>query len=119
VQQFLDGRFESDEIKATLATEGVIGTHGGPGTPGPAYVLLHHCMGSATGIRGLWGFVRGGMGALAQALADAAAAHGAVLRTGAAVQQIRISAGRATGVILDNGDEIAARVVISNADPQR
>jgi len=119
VQQFLDERFASDEIKATLATDGVIGTHGGPAMPGTAYVLLHHCMGSATGIRGLWGFVRGGMGALAQALAGAAEAHGARLRTGAAVQQIRISDGRATGVILDNGDEIAARVVISNADPQR
>jgi len=118
VQQFLDERFESDEIKATLATDGVIGTHGGPGTPGTAYVLLHHCMGSATGVRGLWGFVRGGMGAIAQALAGAAAAHGAVLRTGAAVQHITITDGRATGVVLDNGDEMAAPIVVSNADPK-
>lgn len=119
VQQFLDERFASDEIKATLATDGVIGTNGGPAMPGTAYVLLHHCMGSATGMRGLWGFVRGGMGALTQALAGAAAAHGASLRTAASVQHISISAGRATGVVLDNGDEIAARVVISNADPKR
>ncbi|RMF93515.1 MAG: NAD(P)/FAD-dependent oxidoreductase [Nitrospinota bacterium] len=118
-RQFLDDRFTSDEIKTTLATDGVIGTNGGPSTPGTAYVLLHHCMGGATGQRGLWGFVRGGMGAIAQALARSAEAHGAKIRTNAAVQQITVRGEQATGVVLEDGEELAARVVISNLDPKR
>ena len=71
-EQFLDQWFESDEIKVTLATDGVIGANGGPRTPGTAYVLLHHCMGMAAGRRALWGYVRGGMGALSEAIAASA-----------------------------------------------
>jgi len=71
-RDFLDGWFESPELKASLATDGVIGARGGPSTPGTAYVLFHHCMGQAAGKRGLWGFVRGGMGMITQALAEAA-----------------------------------------------
>lgn len=119
VRQFLDERFESEEIKATLATDGVIGTNGGPSTPGTAYVLLHHCMGGATGKPGLWGFIRGGMGAIAQALAQSAQAYGAEVRTKTPVQQIAIRNGQASGVVLANGEEIQAKVVISNADPKR
>ena len=80
VRTYLDERFESDEIKATLATDGVIGTNGGPSTPGTAYVMLHHVMGGATGMRGLWGFVRGGMGAISEAIAVAARSYGARIR---------------------------------------
>jgi phytoene dehydrogenase-like protein len=81
----LDEWFESPEIKATLATDGIIGYNGGPSTPGTAYNMLHHLMGMAAGQRGLWGFVRGGMGAVSGAIAQAANAHGAVIRTGAEV----------------------------------
>ena len=71
-EEFLDRWFESDEIKVTLATDGVIGANGGPRTKGTAYVLLHHCMGMAAGRRALWGYVRGGMGTLSEAIADRA-----------------------------------------------
>lgn len=118
-RDFLDAWFESPELKASLATDGVIGARGGPGTPGTAYVLFHHSMGQAAGKRGLWGFVRGGMGALTQALAAAAQRHGAQVRTNAAVAQILIRDGRADGVVLSDGEEIAARTVVSNADPKR
>lgn len=118
VRAYLDERFESEEIKATLATDGVIGTNGGPSTPGTAYIMLHHVMGGATGVRGVWGFARGGMGAISEALARAAAHYGAQVRTGAVVSRVLVRAGAAYGVALANGDEIHAPVVISNADPK-
>jgi phytoene dehydrogenase-like protein len=118
-RDFLDERFESPEIKTTLATDGVIGAQGGPSTPGTAYVLLHHVMGSATGQRGVWGFIRGGMGAISDSIASAAIAAGAIIRTSAAVERILTANGRAVGVVLDSGEEITARAVVSNADPKR
>ncbi len=118
VREFLEDWFESDALKVTLATDGVIGANGGPLTPGTAYVLLHHCMGEVNGVRGVWGFVRGGMGGLTQALAWSAEAHGATIRAAAPVDRILIRDGRATGVVLEGGEEIPARVVVSNADPK-
>jgi phytoene dehydrogenase-like protein len=115
----LDGWFESEELKLALATDGVIGTNGGPSTPGTAYVLLHHVMGGVGGVRGLWGFVRGGMGALSEALKRSAQAYGAEIRTDAEVAHIEMRDGAAIGVVLANGDAFRARVVISNADPKR
>jgi phytoene dehydrogenase-like protein len=116
-EEFLDRWFESDEIKVTLATDGVIGANGGPRTPGTAYVLLHHCMGMAAGRRALWGYVRGGMGALSEAIAASGRAAGAEIRTSAGVAEVRVKDGVATGVVLANGDEISASVVVSNLDP--
>lgn len=119
VRDFLDERFESDEIKTTLATDGVIGTNGGPATPGTAYILLHHVMGGAAGARGLWGFIRGGMGAISQALALSAESKGAEFRTNAEVDRVLVKDGKAYGVVLKNGDDIRANVIVSNADPKR
>jgi phytoene dehydrogenase-like protein len=116
---FLDEWFESDELKVTLATDGVIGANGGPRSPGTAYILLHHCMGGVAGHRGLWGFVRGGMGAVSEAIAAAARAAGAEIRTNAAVEKIEIRDGWARGVLLAGGERIEASVVISNLDPRR
>ncbi len=116
---FLDEWFESDEVKVTLATDGVIGANGGPRSPGTAYILLHHVMGSVGGKRGLWGFVRGGMGAVSNAIASAAKAHGAEIRTGVSVSHIRVENGRAKSVVLEGGEEIAAKAVASNLDPKR
>ena len=116
---FLDGWFESAELKSSLATDGVIGARGGPSTPGTAYVLFHHCMGQAAGKRGLWGFVRGGMGQIAEALSSSACRFGAEIRTGVEVAQVLLRDGRACGVVLADGQEIRARVVASNADPKR
>src|SRR6478752_2218460 len=87
---FLDEWFESPELKVTLATDGVIGANGGPRSPGTAYILLHHCMGGVGGKRGLWGFVRGGMGAVTKAMADSARASGATIRVNAAVEQVLV-----------------------------
>ncbi len=119
VAEILDEWFESEELKVTLATDGVIGTYGGPMTPGTAYVLLHHVMGETNGKRGVWGYVRGGMGTITRSLADSARAHGTVIRTGVTVDKIKVKNGRADGVVLEGGEEIEARLVISNADPRR
>ena len=119
VRDVLDEWFASPEIKATLATDGIIGYNGGPSTPGTAYNMLHHLMGMAAGQRGLWGFVRGGMGAVSGAIAQAATAHGAVIRTNAEVRQILTKDNQATGVVLANGEEIYATTIVSNAHPQR
>src|SRR5690242_7544626 len=115
--EFLDEWFESPEIKVTLATDGVIGANGGPRSPGTAYILLHHCMGGVGGHRGLWGFVRGGMGAVTAAMADSARARGATIRVNAPVEHIEVRKGRARGVVLAGGEQLPARVVVSNLDP--
>jgi phytoene dehydrogenase-like protein len=111
--------FESEKLQAVVAATGLIGTFRGPRDPGTGYVKLYHSMGMATGNRGAWTYVRGAMGAVTQALARVASARGAVLRTGAEVKEIRIRDGRATGVVLADGEEIGARIVLSNADPVR
>ncbi|MBZ5542777.1 MAG: NAD(P)/FAD-dependent oxidoreductase [Acidobacteriia bacterium] len=119
VKDFLDPWFESEALKVVLATDGVIGTNGGPYTPGTAYVLFHHCMGGVGGKRGLWGFVRGGMGGITQALAASAHSRGAEIRTGTPVGRVLVKSERATGVALATGEEITAKLVVSNADPKR
>jgi phytoene dehydrogenase-like protein len=119
VKDFLDPWFESEALKVVLATDGVIGTNGGPYTPGTAYVLFHHCMGGVGGKRGLWGFVRGGMGGITQALAASARSRGAEIRTGSPVSRVLVKSERATGVALTSGEEITAKLVVSNADPKR
>jgi len=116
---FLDQWFESEELKVTLATDGVIGANGGPRSPGTAYILLHHCMGGVNGHRGLWGFVRGGMGAVSNAIADSARARGATIRINAPVAKILVHEGRVRGVTLQSGEEFEAAVVASNLDPKR
>ncbi|MBI2371435.1 MAG: NAD(P)/FAD-dependent oxidoreductase [Deltaproteobacteria bacterium] len=119
VRDYLEAWFDSEALKVTLATDGVIGSNAGPRTPGTAYVLFHHCMGGVGGVPGLWGFVRGGMGGITQALARSAQAHGAEVRTGAEVGRVLIREGRACGVVLASGEELRASVVVSNADPKR
>jgi phytoene dehydrogenase-like protein len=117
--EFLDEWFESEQVKVTLATDGVIGANGGPRSPGTAYILLHHCMGGVNGHRGLWGFVRGGMGSVSNAIADSARSSGVVIRTNAVVKKILVSDCKASGVVLGDGEEIFARIVASNLDPRR
>jgi phytoene dehydrogenase-like protein len=116
--EFLDQWFESDEFKVTLATDAVIGANGGPRSSGTAYILLHHVMGSVAGHRGLWGFVRGGMGGVSNAIAASAKSRGVEIRTNAGVDHIKIANGRARGVVLEGGEEIDANMVISNLTPQ-
>src|SRR5581483_1402769 len=116
--EFLDEWFESEQLKVTLATDGVIGANGGPRSPGTAYILLHHCMGGVGGHRGLWGFVRGGMGMVSEAIAASARAKGAAIRTHAAVERILVRNGRAYAVVLANGEEVEGASIISNLDPK-
>ena len=116
--EFLGEWFESEEVKVTLATDGVIGANGGPRSPGTAYILLHHCMGGVGGHRGLWGFVRGGMGAVSEAIAASARARGVEIRVNAPVAKVLVRNGRARGVVLETGEEIASLTVASNLDPK-
>ena len=116
--EFLDEWFESAQVKVTLATDGVIGANGGPRSPGTAYILLHHCMGGVAGHRGLWGFVRGGMGAVSEAIAASARSRGVSIRTGAAVAKVLVRSGRAYAVVLESGEEIEGRAIASNLDPK-
>lgn len=112
----LDRWFESDTLKATLATDAIIGTFQPISAPGTAYVLLHHVMGMAGGARGVWGYVEGGMGALTQAMARSVAAAGVDIRCDAPAEKILVDKGRVTGVRLASGAEIAAKRVASNVD---
>ena len=112
----LDRWFESEELKATLATDAIIGAMASPSMPGTAYVLFHHVMGETDGKRGVWGYVRGGMGGLTQALAASARAFGADIRCQAEVARILVRDGRVQGVALAGGDEFSAPIVASNAD---
>ncbi len=117
--QWLDRYFESDLLKTHIAGTSVIGTALGPMSPGTAYVLLHHYMGEVDGNIGAWGFARGGMGAISAALADSLRANGGEVRTAAAVDRVRVEGDRVTGVVLADGEEIGARVVVSNLDLKR
>ncbi len=116
---FLDLWFESETLKAPMAVSGIIGTFQGVRSPGTAYVLLHHYMGQLDGAFRSWGFSKGGTGGISMACARAAESFGAEIRTEAPVQQVLIKKGNAEGVVLENGDEIIAKTVISNLDPNR
>src|SRR5215216_824392 len=112
----LDRWFESEQLKGTLATDAIIGAMASPSMPGTAFVLFHHVMGEGGGARGVWGYMRGGMGGITQALAAAARDLGADIRCEAEVARILVRDGRAVGVALADGDEFRAPIVASNAD---
>src|SRR5512138_2502119 len=115
----LEEWFETDALKGTKAASGIIGTFLGPRSPGTAYVLLHHYMGEIDGAFRAWGFAKNGSGGVSGAIASAAQALGAEIRVEASVQQVKVKGGRAAGVVLENGDELEANVVLSAADPKR
>src|SRR6059036_3637087 len=112
----LDRWFESEQLKIALATDAIIGAMASPSVPGTAYVLFHHVMGECNGVRGMWGYVRGGMGGISNALASAARARGVDIRVNSPVARILTRGGRVTGVALDDGTELTAPRVASNAD---
>src|SRR5437867_2619439 len=115
---FLDQWFESDVLKATMSASGIIGTFLGVRSPGTAYVLLHHYMGEIDGAFRSWGFVRGGTGAISNAIASAAREAGVEIRPEAPIAKILVQNGEAAGVALENGEEIRANVVSSSVDPR-
>lgn len=116
---YLDEFFESPVIKGAIAGSSIIGTGLGPMSPGSAYVLLHHYMGEVDGKIGSWGFARGGMGAIADALAGALQSFNGKIKTASPVARLIVKDGRATGVALDNGDEYHADIIVSNMDVKR
>ena len=115
---FLDRWFETDVLKATMSASGIIGTFLGVRSPGTAYVLLHHYMGEIDGAFRSWGLARGGTGAISNSIAEAAREAGAEIRTRSPIAKVVLKNGRATGVVLENGDEIEAKVVSSSVDPR-
>jgi phytoene dehydrogenase-like protein len=115
---YLDEWFEFDALKATKSASGIIGTFLSPRSPGSAYVLLHHYMGEIDGAFRAWGFQKGGTGAISESIAGAARSFGAEIRTSAPVTQVIVKNGRATGVALESGEEIAASLVVSGLDPK-
>jgi phytoene dehydrogenase-like protein len=119
VTDLLDDWFESDEVKAMLTINGVIGTWAGPDSPGTSYVMLHHSIGDVgDGHLGSWGYQEGGMGGVADACRRAAESLGAEIRTNARVAKILVRGGRAVGVALESGEEIRAPVVVSCIHPK-
>ncbi|HYO46038.1 MAG TPA: NAD(P)/FAD-dependent oxidoreductase [Gemmatimonadota bacterium] len=116
---YLGEWFESEALVAAKSASGIIGTFLGPRSPGTAYVLLHHYMGEIDGVFRAWGFAKGGTGSVSESIASAARSFGAEIRTDAPVREVIVERGRATGVVLENGEEIRARTVVSGLDPRR
>jgi len=116
--EYLDRWFESEPIKAVFGFDGVVGNYASPYTPGSAYVLLHHVFGEVDGVKGAWGHAIGGMGAITQAMARAAEAAGAEIRTGCGVREVTVENGRVTGVVTTGSDVLTARAVVANVNPK-
>ncbi len=115
---YLDRWFETDAVKALFGFDSIVGNLASPYTHGSAYVLLHHWFGEVNGKKGVWGHAIGGMGAITQAMAKAAGEHGVRIDTGAAVKEVIVERGRATGVVLGDGTRINAQAVIANVNPK-
>jgi phytoene dehydrogenase-like protein len=113
------GAIPSEQVRVPFAIQGLIGTLADPDDAGTAFVAFYHDLGEAAGTPGAWGYARGGMGAVTQALSRAAEEAGARVSLGAPVESVRIDGGRATGLVLEGGREVDAHVVLSNADPLR
>uniref|UniRef100_G1RWD7 Pyridine nucleotide-disulphide oxidoreductase domain 2 n=1 Tax=Nomascus leucogenys TaxID=61853 RepID=G1RWD7_NOMLE len=113
ITKVLDQWFESEPLKATLATDAVIGAMTSPHTPGSGYVLLHHVMGGLEGMQGAWAYVQGGMGALSDAIASSATTHGASIFTEKTVAKVQVNR-----VVLEDGTEVRSKMVLSNTSPQ-
>ena len=119
VRDYLEEYFESEVIKAHMAGSAIIGTALGPYSPGSAYVLLHHYMGEVDGNIGAWGYARGGMGSITQAMSKSLLANGGHVKAGSAVKNILIKNNKSYGLALENGDEIYADNIVSNLDVKR
>ncbi|HEX9034559.1 MAG TPA: NAD(P)/FAD-dependent oxidoreductase [Streptosporangiaceae bacterium] len=118
IADLLDQYFDSDALRGLLSVSGVIGMWAGPRSAGTGYVTLHHHIGDTDGQTGAWGFPHGGMGGVSRALADAARAFGAELRTAAEVARISTEGGRVTGVDLVSGEHVPASTVVTTVHPK-
>jgi len=115
---YLDGWFESAPIKAAYGFDGIVGNYASPYSAGSGYVLLHHVFGEVNGKKGAWGHAIGGMGAITQAMAKAAAERGVEIRVASPVREVLVESGRAVGVVTEKGEAIRARSVVSNLNPK-
>jgi phytoene dehydrogenase-like protein len=115
---YLDAWFEGDLVKALFGFDAVVGNYASPYASGSAYVLLHHAFGEVNGKKRVWGHAIGGMGAITQAMARAAGAHGVEIETRAPVREVMVEKGRARGVVLEDGRVLRARAVAANVDPK-
>jgi phytoene dehydrogenase-like protein len=116
--EMLDDRFENDLVKALFGFDAIVGNYASPYAAGSAYVMLHHAFGEVNGKKGVWGHAIGGMGAITQAMASAAREHGAEIETDAGVREVIVERDRAVGVILDHGETIRAKYVVSSVNPK-
>ena len=116
--EMLDDVFEHDLVKALFGFDAVVGNYASPYAAGSAYVMLHHAFGEVNGKKGVWGHAIGGMGAITQAMAAAARAHGVDIALSNGVREVLVERDRTVGVIMDNGESIRARYVISNVNPK-
>jgi phytoene dehydrogenase-like protein len=120
IAELCERYLETELMQGLVASQGIIGSAAGPRTPGTAYIFLHHAFGQAAGSPGAWGFVRGGMGAITAALAEAVTSRGGAIELGAEVAHVKLDdRRRAAGTVLESGDEVDAPIVCSNADPKR
>ena len=117
VSDFLDLYFENEYVKGAFAFDGIVGNYADTQTPGSAYVLMHHAFGEVNGEKGVWGHAIGGMGAITQAMAKSAVAKGVEIHTDAAVKKVLVRDGQAYGVLLENGQTLEAKVIVSNLNP--
>jgi len=118
IGDYLDRWFESDPIKGEFGFEGIVGNMVSPYQAGTAYVLLHHAFGEINGRTGVWGHAKGGMGAITQAMARSAEAHGADIEVSAPVREVIVRGGQARGVVLEDGRSLEATVVSGNVNPK-
>ncbi|GGK33008.1 FAD-dependent oxidoreductase [Pilimelia terevasa] len=118
IADLVEPRFASDAVRGLLSVSGVIGTWAGPRSAGTGYVMLHHHVGEVGGQQAAWGFPRGGMGGVSNALAAAARAFGAEIRCAAPVDRILTAGGAVRGVALADGTELRAPTVVTTAHPQ-
>ena len=116
--EMLDDVFENDLVKALYGFDAIVGNYASPYAAGSAYVMLHHAFGEVNGKKGVWGHAVGGMGAITQAMARAARGHGVGLALDAGVREVIVERDRAVGVILDNGETVRAKYVVSSVNPK-
>jgi phytoene dehydrogenase-like protein len=116
--EMLDDAFENDLVKALFGFDAIVGNYASPYAAGSAYVMLHHAFGEVNGKKGVWGHAIGGMGAITQAMASAARGHGVDIGLDAGVREVIVEHDRAVGVILDNGETIRAKYVVSGVNPK-
>ncbi|THD37995.1 MAG: NAD(P)/FAD-dependent oxidoreductase [Sphingomonas sp.] len=116
-RDFLEGWYENKFVQAAFGFDAVVGNYASPDTPGSAYVLLHHVFGEVNGKKGMWGHSVGGMGAITRLMAEACADMGVEISLEAPVAKVLVDGGKAVGVKLESGEEIAAGTVIANAGP--